>query len=280
MDVDGIPGGLPPLVYIMQWARKPSGLEWLLAHGADPNLSWGELNETPLHVAARRWTVRLVEQLVERGADVTRRRADGLTAHTLAELHGNRDIAEWLLAHGAQDELSPLERFIARCARADRAAAEAMLTADPDLARQLRPQHHLMLHRHAETGNAPVLETMLACGFDPSVRDRDGVTPLHRAAMSGHPEAVRLLIAAGARVDALDGMFSAPPLVWAVEGRGSHRGGDHVAVARLLIAAGSPVEWTPPEGAPSPERTQEGLIDLRREATAETTKLEPGTHLC
>jgi len=62
-------------------------------------------------------------------------------------------------------------------------------------------------------------------------------------------------------------MFAATPLVWAVEGRGSasHAGADHVGVARLLIAAGSSLEWAPPEGAPGPERTQEGLIELRRD---------------
>ena len=63
-------------------------------------------------------------------------------------------------------------------------------------------------------------------------------------------------------------MFAASPLVWAVEGR-SHakaRGADHVGVARLLIAAGSPLEWTPPDGAPGPERTLEGLSELRRDA--------------
>jgi ankyrin repeat protein len=122
-----------------------------------------------------------------------------------------------------------------------------------------------MLHRPAESGNATVLETMLACGFDPNAPDKDRVTPLHRAAMGGHPDAVRVLLAAGADVNALDGMFDATPLVWAVEGRGSHAGGDHVGVARLLIAAGSSLEWTAPPGAPGPERTQEGLIELRRD---------------
>ena len=62
---------------------------------------------------------------------------------------------------------------------------------------------------------------------------------------------MRVLLKFGADVNAMDGMFSATPLVWAVEGRGHARpGADHIAVARLLIAAGSPVEWTPPEGAP------------------------------
>jgi hypothetical protein len=125
-----------------------------------------------------------------------------------------------------------------------------------------------MLHRPAESGNAAVLETMLACGFDPGAKDKDSVTPLHRAAMGGHVEAARVLLDHGADVHALDGMFAAPPLVWAVEGRSSakRRGADHVGVARLLIASGSPLDWTPPPGAPGPERTLEGLIELRRDA--------------
>jgi hypothetical protein len=77
-----------------------------------------------------------------------------------------------------------------------------------------------------------------------------------------------VLLKYGADVNALDGMFAASPLVWAVEGRSSanHRGADHVGVARLLIEAGTPLDWTPPEGAPNPERTLEGLIELRRDA--------------
>jgi ankyrin repeat protein len=143
-----------------------------------------------------------------------------------------------------------------------------MLSAHPGLRAELRPEHHLMLHRHAESGNAAVLGTMLACGFDPQAKDKDNVTALHRAAMSGYPDAVRVLLAFGAPVNALDGMFSATPLVWAVEGRGhSGPGADHVGAARLLIAAGSPIEWTPPNGAPNPESTLEGLIEIRRAAS-------------
>ena len=128
-----------------------------------------------------------------------------------------------------------------------------------------------MMQHPADTGQTAVLETMLACGFDPNVRDKDNVTALHRAAMSGHPEAVRILLKFGAEINAQDGMFSATPLVWAVEGRGhAQPGADHVAVARELIAAGSSLEWDVPEGAPSPERTLEGLIELRREALAPT----------
>ena len=267
VNVNGIPGGVPPLVYMMTWSTNPAGPRWLLEHGADPNLAWGADAESPLHVAARRWDVAMVDLLLRHGADPGRRRADGSTPHTLAELHGNRSVAERLLTLGAVDELSPVERFVAACARGDRAAATTMLEAQPSLRADLRPEHHLLLHRPAESGNAPVLEAMLSCGFHPDARDKDNVTPLHRAAMGGHPEATRVLLAHGADVNAVDGMFAAPPLVWAVEGRGhAEPGADHVGVARVLIAAGSPVEWQPPDGAPGPERTLEALIELRREA--------------
>jgi hypothetical protein len=263
MDVNGLPGGVPPLVYMMTWARDSAGPRWLLEHGADPNRSWGVDDDAPLHVAAQRWDVTLTELLVQRGADPRRRRLDGCTPHTLAELSGNHDIARWLLAHGAIDELSPLERFIAACARGDRDAADAMLAARPSLRTDLRPEHHRMLDRHAESGNAAVLETMLACGFDVASSDKDHVTALHRAAMAGHPDAVRVLLDAGAPVNALDTMFDATPLVWAVEGRGhSAPGADHVGVARLLLAAGSSREWVAPAEAPDQERTADALRDI------------------
>jgi ankyrin repeat protein len=271
VNVNGIPGGVPPLRYILGWARNTAGINWLLEHGADPNLPWAEPGDTPLHIAAQRWDVPMVELLVRHGADIHQRNRDGRTAHTLAALHGNQEIATWLLAHGAKDELSSLDNFVSACTRGDQARAVEMLRANPGLRGELRREHHLMMHVPAERGDVAALGAMLTCGFDPNAKDNEGVTPLHRAAMAGRTEAVRLLLAHGASVNALDGMFSATPLVWATEGwtRGSHRdGADHLRAARLLIAAGSPLEWNPPDKAPDPEGTQEQLAALCREATA------------
>ncbi len=270
VKVNGIPGGVPPLRYILNWVNEPIGPRWLLEHGADANLPWGDLADAPLHIAAQRCDVAMVELLAQYGADLHQRRADGRTAHTLAELHGNQAVAAWLLAQGAIDELSSFERFISACAHGDRARADAMLQAHPELRKDLRVEHHLMMHVPAERGDAAVLATMLACGFDPHAKDKDGVTALHRAAMNGRTEAARVLLAYGAPVSALDGMFSGTPLLWAAEGW-SHRSragaaADHLAVAQLLIAAGSLLEWTPPENAPDTERTQEALIELCRAA--------------
>jgi ankyrin repeat protein len=272
VDVNGIPGGVPPLVYMMGFATDPAGPRWLLEHGADPNRAWGDEDEAPLHVAARRWDVAMVEALITHGADPVRRRRDGRTPHTVAEMYGNHDIAGRLLELGAMDELSPLERFIAVCGRGDSAAARAMLAATPGLRRDLQPEHHLMLHRPAESGNTAVLQAMLESGFEADARDKDQVTPLHRAAMGGHVDAVRTLLAHGANVNALDGMFSASPLVWAVEGRNHPReGSDHVGVARVLITSGVSTEWRVPDGAPNPEQTLEGLRQLCRDAAGTGT---------
>ena len=272
VNVNGIPGGVPPLRYIMSWATtsgRAEGVRWLLEHGADPNLAWAEHGDAPLHVAAQRWNVAMVKLLVSHGADIHQRRSDGRTPHTIASLYGNEEIAAWLSQHGATDELTPFEHFLSACARGDRSRADEMLVEDPDLRSELKTEHHLMLHVPAERGDTKVLETMLACGFDPNTPDHDGVRPLHRAAMAGKPESVRVLLSGGPSVNALDGMFAATPLVWACEGW-SHAqfDADHLAAARLLLAAGSSREWTPTEKAPNPERTQELLSDLCRTAEA------------
>ena len=77
-----------------------------------------------------------------------------------------------------------------------------------------------MMHVPAERGDAAVLETMLRAG---SIRMREIRTGSRRCIERRWrvvPKAVRVLLAHGAAVNALDGMFSATPLVWAAEGCG------------------------------------------------------------
>lgn len=108
---------------------------------------------------------------------------------------------------------------------------------------------------------------MLTRGFDPRVGDKDQVTPLHHAAMAGQVSTARVLIAHGAPLDALDGMFAATPLVWAVEGVAMAPTAPTTWASRgVLISAGSPLDWTPPEGAPDVEGTLDGLAAIRAEA--------------
>jgi ankyrin repeat protein len=216
-------------------------------------------------VVAANWGVDLAGFLVEHGADVTRRRADGRSPYAVAELNGNRAVADWLLAHEAPGDLPEVDRLVAACSRGDRAAATALLEARPALRDELGPEHYGAFYRAAERNDVPALEAMLACGFDPNRGDESiGKTVLHVAAMEGWPEAVRVLLAHGASVSARDREFKAQPLVWAAEGSRSRKraGRDHAAAGRLLLDAGSPVEWE--QGAEPSEEIVEVLAEWRR----------------
>ena len=251
--------GAAPLYAILGWSKTADGARWLLAHGADPNSVFAENGETPLHAAARSWDLPLVQALVERGADVSRRAKDGRTPLAVAALNGNAEVAAWLEAQGAPGELGDADRLTAACSRGDRATAKALLARHPRLSAELGAEHYAALHRAAERNDARALEVMLDCGFDPDRPDESiGKTALHSAAMAGSPDAVRVLLAHGASVTVRDREFHGQPLVWAAEGARSSgdTGGAHAEVGRLLIDAGSPLEW---EAGAEPA---EGLLEI------------------
>jgi len=253
--------GSAPLYAILHWAQTDTGVRWLLDHGADPDPVFKDNGETPLHAVAARWDPGVAEALVDRGADIERRRADGRTPYAIAELNGNRMTAEWLKAHGASDDRSPADRLVSACSQGDRAAADAMLASHPDLRTEIRPEHYSALYEAAERNDTTALEAMLACGFDANHPDESiGKTALHVAAMRGWPDAVRLLLAHGASVTARDREFKAQALIWAAEGAQHPReGSDHAAVGRALLDAGSPVDWQ--QG----QEPSEGLLDILEE---------------
>jgi ankyrin repeat protein len=250
--------GATALYTILNWSRTPDGVLWLLEHGADPNAVFAENGETPLHVAARAWDVPLVDAMARRGADIERKRADGRTPYAVAELNGNRAVADWLRARGASPDLSAVDRMVAACSRGDRKAAEELLAKSPTLREQITDDHYIALHQAAERNDVRALEAMLACGFDPNRPDQSiGKTALHSAAMEGWPDAVQVLLAHGASVYVRDREFKGQPLIWAAEGsRQGREGRDFVAVGKLLLAAGSPVDWQ------TTEEPAEGLLEI------------------
>ncbi|MFL5523895.1 MAG: ankyrin repeat domain-containing protein, partial [Gemmatimonadaceae bacterium] len=258
--------GAAPLYAILQWSRTDAGVRWLLEHGADPDPVFAANGETPLHVAAQKWDVSLVAELVQRGADVSHRRADGRTPYAVAELNGNRAVAAWLRELGATDELEPVDRLVAAAARGDRASVERLLAERPSLRAEIIDAHYAALLQAAEEGDVTALALLLDCGLDPNHGDADiGKTALHSAAMAGRPDAVRLLLARGASPDTRDREFHGQPLVWAAEGSRHHadRAEDYAAAGRLLLDAGSTVEWQPPSDEPA-ESVVEILVAWQR----------------
>lgn len=240
--------GATALYAILNWSHTPDGAVWLLEHGADPNAVFSENGETPLHAVARAWDVALAETMLAHGADIGRKRLDGRTPYAVAELNGNRAVAEWLLSKGATPELAAVDQLVAACSRGDRTRAVALLARDPGLRDAITDDHYIALHQAARRGDVTALDAMLACGFDPNRPDAGiGKTALHSAAGAGQPDAVRVLLAHGASVEARDREFHGQPLIWAAEGSRSQHGQGHdfAAVGKLLLEAGSPVEWAP-----------------------------------
>ena len=198
---NGIPGGVPPLVYMMTWATNPAGPRWLLEHGADANLAWGDDGEAPLHVAARRWDVAMVEAARARTAPIRartpRRRPHAAHARRAARQSRHRRRGCSRTAPTTSSRRS--NGSSPRCARGDRAGAEAMLARTAGA-----PQPSCAPSTTSCSIARPRAATRRCsrrCSRAGSIRtrtDKDNVTPLHRAAMGGHPDAVRVLLAHGA----------------------------------------------------------------------------------
>lgn len=145
---------------------------------------------------------------------------------------------------------SPRQRFIAACTLADEADARAMLREHPEIMRQLDGIDHQALPAAAWAGDAPAVELMLALGFPLDTPGQDNGTALHCAAWQGSVECVALLLGhpgGSALLTRRDSTHGGTPLGWCAHG--SQNSGQpvagHVAVARLLLEAGSPVDLQP-----------------------------------
>ena len=88
------------------------------------------------------------------------------------------------------------------------------------------------LHASAQHGRVDRVRAHLDAGVDANERDEEGVTALHWAAINGHDDCCRLLLARGADVHATGGALHATPLHWCT------RQG-HVQIMALLLDHGA-----------------------------------------
>ena len=203
----------------------------------------------------------VVAALLDAGADPQARGDDGVSALRLAVRAGKAETAARLRALGAVEDGTDVDRFLGACLNGDRPAAEGLLAGHPDLPSRMTDEDRSVICDAAASRPAQTLALMLDLGFDPDAR-RFGERPLHGAAYHGNAPAVRLLLAAGAEVDARDARFDATPLAFATVGSGEQAGqpGDWTETVRLLIDVGASLDGVWVSGKPPSEEVAELLL--------------------
>ncbi|KAJ6572468.1 hypothetical protein DFH09DRAFT_1312757 [Mycena vulgaris] len=188
----------------LYWAAKLGFLrimQLLLEHGADVNTQGGWYG-TALQVASAYGFVDLVRLLFQHGADVNAQGGENGTALQVALEHGHLDLARLLLEHGADVN--------AQGGWYGNALGVASMHGHLDLA-QLLLEH----------------------GADVNAQDKDNITALEVASLHGHLDNARLLLEHGADINAESG----------AKGTALHAASwsGHLDLARLLLKHGADV---------------------------------------
>jgi len=174
-----------------------------------------EMLQQQMGWAAKYNQIERLRLLVEHGVDVNK--ADSRlrkTPYELALFHGNKEIARYLLDHGAKPvSLSDLDAFSAACLTADAATARALLSKDPTLRERLGSRRAELLNLAAESNRIDAIRLMYELKFD--LNEVKRTTAMHSAASGGHLELVKLLIDLGADPLIRDTEFHATPRGWA-----------------------------------------------------------------
>jgi ankyrin repeat protein len=171
-----------PLNYLLGHAvanNHPRRVEWLLAHGADPDA---------------------------RQANARR------SLHAEAALRGFTQIEDLLRRFGAQPTvLEGREAFQAACMRLDCAEAGAIARRHPEYLRGPEP-----LMAAVSAGREDALALLLDLGVPVNLEDSDGARALHHVTWTDAVATARRLIAHGADIDCRERRFGATPLGWAL----------------------------------------------------------------
>ena len=180
-----------------------------------------------LQWAVRKHHAERARLLIDHGADLSMDAGDGRTLFEAAVVSGHPELAQYLADHGAEVvTLDATRRLAAACNAGDVAAARGLLDRDPDLLSRLPNGGADLLAEAAGDNRLEAVRVMLEIGCPVT---RSGGTPLHRAAVQGHVEMAKLLVANGADVSARDDRHASTPLQWA-------QVGGHAAIQEYLAS--------------------------------------------
>ncbi len=213
-----------------------AGVVEALKAGANVNAR-GQFENTPLIFAAQNGHAQIVELLLRSKPEIAAKGYCDMTALHLAARDGRTEVVQQLLQTGAFDSerlLNDALTVASMSAGGKRAIVDMiqghrlkMLAPKADA----NPQSQLFAS--SEKGDLAQAQAALDQGAKVDAHDDRGMDALSWAALRGHTEIVKLLIARGAKVDARNSSD------WPALGQACGQG--HIEAARALLAAGANV---------------------------------------
>lgn len=160
-----------------------------------------KLGHSPLMTAAQKGHVRIAEDLLHRGADVSFTNTSGKSSLMLAAFEGHVPILELLLREHAsihQRDRSGMDALHSAVTGDQCSAASYLITAGAAIEGRDLSGWTPLLRNASISGNAEMARMLLSHGADPNVRDNAGKTSLMCAALGGHKDLAKALLEAGA----------------------------------------------------------------------------------
>ncbi|KAK0087935.1 hypothetical protein PV325_013711 [Microctonus aethiopoides] len=167
-------------------------------------------NCAPLHLCCQWGLEQVVQTLVEHGANVNARDAEGKTPIHIAIQNQHTQIISLLLCHPSLDlslrDKKGLSPFATALTVRNNKAAQAILERLPTAAEQFDNKGRNFLHMAIQKDDMESILFLLSIQVDVNSRVQDvtQTPPLHLAVVSGNEMLVRSLILAGARINDTD----------------------------------------------------------------------------
>lgn len=223
-------------------------LRQMLSDGANIEKVDGPTNETPLHIATRRYRTGAVDILVDHGANIDAKNGAGKTPYAHAIRRSFNDLAELLKRRGANTTLNEADQFAVAIVNSRLDEAREILAKSPGAARTGNPEEDRLLADVAGRNESEPVALLIEAGADLTAGALDGGTPLHQAAWFGQPQNAKLLIDAGAPLDVFDPVHNYSPLGWAVHGSRYSGGAEerlphYEKLVTMLLEAGSSLHY-------------------------------------
>jgi ankyrin repeat protein len=220
--------------------------KFAIERGINVNLAVAHDGSTMLHEFARlkdypAIAAEAVEWLLLHGADPNLPRDDGQTPFLLAVRTGCTAAAEVMRAHGADAKsVRPLDELMGACRNRDANAAREILQSHPDVLTAMGPEACEPLVSAAAANRQNDVRFMAQLGFDLGGIGENGASALHVASWNGQVEMVRLLLELEAPVNVRDATFGTSPLAWAAQGsKNSDAQDDYCRIVEALLDAGT-----------------------------------------